>query len=220
MILATGCLASAALDGAAICATLERLKLQRVLLSVDSERRANGLEQVPAVAVRCGLADKSLGIAAAAAARARRLVLDLPDDFTLEQAARCLHGLSRGHPGLQLALATPADGPLADIGTLELLFDDLARHDLRWWHVPSRCHRAGVDPVLPFDRLGSVLCGLSLDDVRGGQAGLPPGLGELDLAQLAELTGQRLEVTLDVDPLPDPVLLTSAITALLAAGFR
>jgi len=85
--------------------------------------------------------------------------------------------------------------------------------------VPSRTHLAGVDDVAWFERVGSRLMGLSLDDVMAGAGGLPPGLGELDLPRLAELTGRSVEATLDPDPVPDPALLKSAVNSLTAAGF-
>jgi hypothetical protein len=220
MILGTGCLGAAALDGPAIYSALERLKLDTALLTASEGTEGVGLAGVPGVGVRCEWAHRRRGIAAASAVRSERLVLDLPDDMELEPACRALFELSRSVPGLGLAVITPAGGPLADVETLGLLFEDQAARGVGWWHVPSRTALAGQDDTSWFEGLGRHLVGLSLDDVSDGAAGLPPGIGQLDLPRLAELTGRSVEATLDTDPLPDPALLVSAVDTLLAAGFR
>ncbi|RKY18890.1 MAG: hypothetical protein DRQ55_12090 [Planctomycetota bacterium] len=148
------------------------------------------------------------------------MVLDLPSDMDLEQVCQELFDLGRAQPGLRLSLTTPAEGPLAEPDAMGLALEDVSALGVGWWHVPSRALLAGSDDVLWFERVGRFLRGISLDDVAGGEGGLPPGLGALDLPRLAELTGRAVEATLDTDPIPDPALLSSAVDSLLAAGFR
>ena len=68
-------------------------------------------------------------------------------------------------------------------------------------------------------RLGRHLRGLFLDDVREGEAGLPPGIGELDWRSTAELSARSTDVVLDIDPVPDVALLRVAIDTLTRLGF-
>lgn len=221
VILGTRCLAQAALDGPSICAALGAVGLDHALLSASDGLVPFDLRSVPALAVRATWDQRSLGIAAASASGCRQLALEPPldDELDLDGVCRVLYDFVRGQPGLSLAVVTPASGLLADPLVLGLVLDDLAALDIRWWHVPSRVALAEGDDLPWFERLGAFLTGISLDDVAGGKAGLPPGLGGLDLSLLAELTGRGVQATLDPDPVPDPALLKSAVEALRTAGF-
>lgn len=219
MILATGCLAEKALHGEAIATALEALGLDRVVLSAAEGRQASGLRGLKVAAVTCPWAHRRLGIAAARDGGANRLVLEVDPTWEPEQACPALFELGRSVPGLTLALATPREGPLASPGALELVLDDLAAQQLGYWHHPARAFLLERPDVTWLDPLARRLVGLSLDDVADGRGGLPPGLGALDLPRLAELIGPGLEVTLDVDPLPDVALLRMAVDELKGLGF-
>jgi len=219
VLLATGCLADQCLDGTAVRELLETLALDRVLLVAHEHAEPSRLKGLPVEAVRVPLADVARGVELARAAGARRLVLELPAKADLESACRRLFALSRAHPGLALTVLTPAAGPLAAADALGLLFEDLASQEIGYWHRPAQVQALGADEVVWLDRLGAHLVGASIDDLAAGELGLPPGLGELDLARCAALLGRRVDAALDTDPLPEPALLGAALASLRAAGF-
>ncbi len=220
MILGTGCLGDLALDGDAIRAALAAVRLDQVLLVAAPGTQARSLSGLSAPAVRVGWDDVNHGVSVAAAAGSRTLVVSLPDDADLDDACRGIHSLSRSTPGLTIAVLTPSTGPLAVPRTLRLLFEDLAALEVRYWHRPSLAFLAGEAPVETWlDELSRWLSGISLDDVADGEAGLPPGLGQLDLRQLAALSARAIPVALDVDPIPDVALLRMTIDTLITAGF-
>jgi hypothetical protein len=219
MILGTGCLGARALDGAAIRGALGASGLSRVLLAAREGARAGGLQGVPAVGVRCEWARAEAGAALAVEVRAPRLVLDLPA-LELERACRELHACARRHAGLSLAVATPAEGPLARPDVAAALLADLAAQRVGYWHVPSRAHLLGHGDAPWLDALARRLCGMSLDDVAGGQPGARPGLGGLDFKVAAASATPSLPVVLDVGPLDDPALLRFAVEHLRQVGFR
>ncbi len=219
MILATGCLADRALDGASVRSALATTGLDKALLVAHDGAVPSELKGLPAVAVSVSWEARRRGIAAAQQSGCTAVVLSLPSEWSLEEAAPELFGLSRQASGLNLAVTTPESGELSRVQNLGLLLDDLAGQRLGYWHRPSVLLRREERDVDWLDRLGRYIVGVSLDDVLAGQGGLPPGTGELDLALLAELTGRTLEVTLDTDPLPDVGLLKLAVDSLKTAGF-
>ncbi|GJM21490.1 MAG: hypothetical protein DHS20C15_14050 [Planctomycetota bacterium] len=219
MLLATGCLADRCLDGAAVRALLEELHLDRVLLVAHEHAEARELKGLPAAGVRVPLDAAARGIQLARSAGATRLVLSLSDQAELDATCRQLFALSRSQPGLELTLLTPAAGPLAAAEPLALLFEDLAGQGVGYWHRPAQVQALGLDPVDWLDRLGRFVQGASIDDLAAGELGLPPGLGELDLARTAALLGRRVDIALDTDPLPEPALLGAALASLRVAGF-
>ena len=219
MILATGCLAEKALDGASVRSALTATGLDKALLVAKDGANPSDLKGLPAVAVSVEWEARRRGIAAAQESGCTTVVLQLPQDWSVEAAARGLFDLSRQVPGLELAVATPQTGELSQVQNLGLLFDDLISQRLGYWHRPSVLLIREQRDVEWLDRLGRYIVGVSVDDVLGGQGGLPPGTGELDLPLLAELTGRTLEVTLDTDPLPDVGLLKLAVDSLKTAGF-
>lgn len=219
MILGTGCLAQNALDGDSIVDALSRTGLQTVLLQARNGARAADLRRVPAMGVQAAWDLRSDAVATAAAAGTGCLVLDLPEDMDLETACRSLFDLTREVPGLTLGIRTPGAGPLADPEALGLMLEDLGSLPLGYWHRPSRAHLLGIKQATWFERLGGHLQGLFLDDVRDGEGGLPPGIGELDLGATAELSARSIHVVLDIDPIPDIALLRVAIDNLLRLGF-
>ena len=221
MILGTGCLGESALDGDAIRDALAAVRLDQALLVVGPGTRARSLAGLKVAAVRASWHDAADGVSVAATTRAPRLVLDPPDDLSLDEACRGLHGLARSTPGLALALWTPRAGPLATPDALRLVFEDLAGIDVGYWHRPARAHlvAAELPPERWVDELSRWLVGVSLDDVVAGEAGVPPGLGELDLGRLAGLSARAIPVALDVDPVPDVALLRMTVDTLQLAGF-
>lgn len=219
MILGTGCLGSAALDGPAIRGALGASGLSRVLLAARDDARAAGLAGVPAEGVRCEWSRAAQGAALAAGVRAPRLVLDLPP-LPLERACRELHACARRHADLLLAVTTPAEGPLAEPDAAATLLADLAAQRVGYWHVPSRAHLLGHGDAPWLDALARQLCGMSLDDVAQGRPGALPGLGGMDLKVAAAGAAPSLPVALDVGPLEDLALLRFAVEHLRQAGFR
>ncbi len=224
MILATGCLGPARLDGLAIRDALQAVGLDEVLLVVgDIEHSAPNpaaLDGLKASAVRASLAALDTGLALAARTRSPRLVIELPADLDLPDACRTLHALGRRTPGLALAVATPEQGPLAGLENLRLLFEDLNASGLGYWHVPSRVHRAGVRDATWLDGVGRWLVGASLDDLAGDERGLPPGLGEVDFSAVAANLPRGLPSALDVSPVPDVAMLRMALDVLSTVGLR
>jgi hypothetical protein len=220
MILATGCLGERALDGAAIRLALRDSGLSRVLLVARRGALPGGLTGVPASGMRCGWPPGDDVLAAARAARAPRLVLELPATLELEPACRELHALARASDGLSLAVATPDAGPLAQPASFALLLDDLAAQRVGYWHRPSRSHLLGHGDAPWLDALARRLVGMSLDDVADGQPGALPGLGGLDFKVAAASAAPALELALDVEPVTDTTLLRLAVAHLRQIGFR
>jgi len=219
VILGTGCLGPRALDGPSILAALGATGLSHVLLVAQEGAEAGGLSGAPASGVRAAWAQRAAGLSAARASRCPRIVIELPADAELETACRALHAFGRSEAGLELAVATPTEGPLADPSALALLLDDLSSQRAGYWHRPAAVALlAGADSDW-IDPLGRHLVGMSLDDLADGEAGLPPGLGSLDFSALAEHAGSSVEIALDVDPVQDVALLRFTIDQLRQAGF-
>jgi len=217
MILGTGCLGARALDGDSIRAALFRLGLDQVLLAVTGQTKPRDLDDLQLVGLRCSWEERTRTLELARAARCDRMLVDLPADVPLETCCRLLHDFARRAPGLRLAVLTPSAGALAQPEALEYLLDDLAALPLGYWHVPSRCRLLGQPDHAWLDRLGRRAQGALLDDVADGRGGLPPGTGELPLAELVEQL-RGLSVAVDVDPLPDVGLLRMAIDTLRRLG--
>jgi hypothetical protein len=219
VILGTGCLGERALDGQAIRQALRSTGLRQVLLVVRNGAREGDLRGAPVAGVRVGAADADEGARVAGRCRCHRLVIEPAAGTDLDGACRQLHALSRRHDGLKLLLATPDEGPLASPAALALVLEDLAALSPGYWHRPSRAALLGQGDAAWLDGLGGWLAGMSLDDVADGQPGLPPGLGTLDFAALAEWRGAAVDVALDVEPVRDVSLLRLAREQLQAKGF-
>jgi len=220
MIFGSGALGERALDGTAVRSALAMLGLDRTMLVVGKGCRPVSLSGLPVEAVRSDLEHLGPAVAAAQASRAARLVLDLPTDLDAEGACRTVYDVVSRHPGLAVAVQTPADGPLSDPRQLLLVFEDLAGRPVGYWHRPARVHLSDLGEIDWLDLIGGSLVGISLDDVAGSETGLPPGLGELDYRTLSEMHGRAVPTVLDVDPVPDVALLKIALDTLRANGFR
>lgn len=220
MILGTGCLGGRALDGGAIRQALTDTGLSRVLLVAAAGARGQGLAGLPASGLRCTWKQLETAQQAAQAARAPRLIVELPATLELEPGCRELHALARSMPGRSLAVATPESGPLASPQACALLLDDLHSQRVGYWHRPSRCHLLGHGDAPWLDALARRLVGMSLDDVADGKPGALPGLGGMDFKVAAASASPSLEVALDVDPVSDVMLLRFAVAHLRQVGFR
>ena len=222
MILGTGALGASALDGAAIRRALETLGLSEVLAVVSENATPRDLAGLRAEAVRGSLEQLDALLAVARTTRAPRLILELPSDLDLEDACRGLFGVARRTPALELAVITPHSGPLAAPESLGLLFEDLTSQRIRYWHRPAAAALVGTPDGPPGDEWLNVLdrhlVGMSLDDVAGTEAGLPPGTGEIDFAALASWTSGKLDLALDVHAVPDVGLLSMALALLNSVG--
>jgi hypothetical protein len=220
MILGSGCLGGRALDGSAVRQALADTGLSRVLLVATAGAGISGLAGVPASGVRAPWSRLAVAQQALLAARATRLIVELPATLELERGCRDLHALARSQPGVALAVCTPESGPLAAPETCALLLDDLAAQRVGYWHRPSRCHLLGHGDAPWLDALARRLVGMSLDDVAEGRPGALPGLGGMDFKVAAASATPSLEVVLDVDPVPDLTLLRFAVAHLRQVGFR
>jgi len=226
LILGTGALGASALDGAAIRRALETLGLSEVLAVVSENATPRDLAGLRAEAVRGSLEQLDALLAVARTTRAPRLILELPSDLDLEDACRGLFGVARRTPALELAVITPHSGPLAAPESLGLLFEDLTSQRIRYWHRPAAAALVGTSDGTPdgppgdewLNVLDRHLVGMSLDDVAGTEAGLPPGTGEIDFAALASWTSGKLDLALDVHAVPDVGLLSMALALLNSVG--
>jgi hypothetical protein len=219
VILGTGCLGARSLDGEAVREALRITGLDAALLVIRQDAIPTGLGGAPAAGVRVSWDALATGITVARTARARRLVLQLPPLLGLERACRELHKLARRHPGLSLAVLTPAAGALADPETLGLLCTDLASQRLGYWHRPAAVAALDQPEAAWIDKLSRHLVGMSLDDATDGESGLPPGLGRLDFSVAAQASARTLDVALDVDPVSEPGLLRLTVDQLRMQGF-
>lgn len=218
MILGTGCLGERSLQGVAIRDALQRAGLEDALLVVGSGTVPAGLAGLRAPVVRVPLEEASLGATVASSVQANHLVVDLPADLGVDALCRCLFDLDRSTPGLSLSVSTPVEGPLATPEAVALVCEDLAARGLGYWHRPSAIHLVGGEEARWIDVLGEWMAGVSLDDVMNGEAGFPPGLGELDFADVARWHSRTLYTALDLGPVADVGLLRMTVEALAAVG--
>jgi len=223
MIVGTGCLGRDATNGSRIRELLEAVRIRRPLLVLGAERdgapAAQDLRGLRAAGVRAPWARRDEACRIAAYSGADQVILEPPRLASMDALCRELFALVGGHPGLALALATPAEGTLAAPDRLELVLDDLPGRPVAYWHRPAHAHLLGQRDVGWLDTLGRRLVGVSLDDVVERQTGLPPGVGEVDFAPLAGLIGRSVPCVLDLGPIEEVELVRLALRTLEELGF-
>lgn len=219
MILGTDCLGEHSLQKEAIVEALDLLGLEQALLVVDGDRGGADLAGVLTAAVRSAPGQEPRAIQVAAMVRASLLIVEPTIEEDVEGVCRRLYELSKVTQGLPLALLAPREGPLCETDALCLVFEDLTKVNLGYWHRPARVHGLGQKDSQWMEDLGRWVVGWSLDDVQGEQEGLPPGLGEIDFSVLAELHGRSVQTALDLSPVSEIELLSMTLGYLKEAGF-
>ncbi len=220
MMLGSGCLGEKALEGSAIRQVLGQIGLDRVLLVANGDCHPRELTDLPVLAIRVPYSETKHGLDVARRSRSTRLVVDLPVDLGVEDVCGELFALSWHNPGLDIAVLTPTEGPLSDPAQLSLVFDDLASQSVRYWHSTSRAHLADRGTRGWLEALDARLAGISLDDVAGGEIGMPPGTGEVDFAELKEWAGKTVDLALDISPVADVSVVKIALEQLAEAGLK
>ncbi len=112
-------------------------------------------------------------------------------DQALDRACRLLHGISRRAEGALLCLRNGFDlAGLDRAADLRDLAEDLGKERVRIWvdaGAATARELAGDEPLGKLlEEASPFLEGLSLGDVRPGEAGLLPGMGRLDLPLVAD----------------------------------
>ncbi|MBI5852652.1 MAG: hypothetical protein HZB39_16695 [Planctomycetes bacterium] len=130
----------------------------------------------------------------------------------LDLACRALFELTRASPDLVFCLT--ASRTIDGLGTpssLGLIFEDLPRVRLAYWHETAVCacrqDRLGEPQGEWLERFGHKLAGASLGDWSEGRLHAPPGSGLVDHALLASYlsgVGDRFPVVLELDPAVPP----------------
>ena len=223
MIVGTGCLGRDATNGTTIRSLLELLDVRQPLLALGAEEGSEEPDQdlggLGAAGVRAPYTRREAACRIAALSGAERVILEPPALGSLDLVCRELFGLLGRHPGLELALATPAAGSLAAPGQIELVLDDLKGRPVGYWHRPAHAHLLEQEDVAWLDVLGSRLVGVSLDDVVSGQTGFPPGIGEVDFSAVARLLGRSTPCVLDLGPIAEVELVRLALHTVEDLGF-
>ncbi len=125
----------------------------------------------------------------------------------LEICCRNLHELARRLPEYGLAL-TEAEGALCDPEALELIFCDLSRYAIGYWHHPALaakiCGESAENPGERLEKLRKFLVGCDLTDFSGGRVDALPGTGGVDYGLLAPyMRGLRLRLPTVLEPDPE-----------------
>ena len=150
---------------------------------------------------------------ALAAQSARRKV---GETRALDAACRALFELSRAFPDDVFCLTASrcVDG-LGTPAGLGLIFEDLPRVRLAYWHEASVCacrqDRLGEPQGEWLERFGPRLAGVTLGDWSEERLHAPPGSGLVDYALLASYlsgVGARFPVVLELDPAVPPSEIT------------
>ncbi len=141
-----------------------------------------------------------------AAARLHRREAGL--ERALDVACRTFHRLTGSFPDIEFCL-TPSRhlGGLGEARALELIFEDLARGRLRYWHdtaaVACRQARLGEAPGEFLEKFANLLVGMTLGDIGDGQVYLPPGTGGVDyplLSSYRRRSAKTLTAVVELDP--------------------
>lgn len=130
----------------------------------------------------------------------------------LDRVCRAVHELVRRHPDLQVCLTGGRSLlGVADLPTLDDLFEDLRQVRLGYWHdaaVAARRHQVlGEAQGEWLEKFGNRLRGMVLSDASSDGMYLPPGMGGVDYGLLASYvprSGAPLPVVLELDPSVPP----------------
>jgi hypothetical protein len=135
----------------------------------------------------------------------------------LDRFCRVLHEAASREPDAGFALATPDERQAwLTPATLELAFEELGtRKRFAYWHDAGRAHvlaALGQGAATAWlDRHAHRCVGVEATDAIGTQAGLPPGVGEVDFTALLGAVSASAWVALRCDPALGPGPLHAAV---------
>lgn len=196
-------------------------------LAMNSTRRHVSLAQkmgAPVVVVRgCAVEDPRLADEAAGLERElaeadedeRESVQERIHDFVhrvqrkgqrqLEHFCRSLHTLRQEYPETRLAIEPGLRfNDLLNFEAVQWTLDDLAAHDVGYWHDTGRIHQRGrsglPDQGQWLDTFSNRMLGCHLHDATDTVAELPPGQGEVDFRLVAEYVPRDAAHVVELNP--------------------
>ncbi len=142
----------------------------------------------------------------------------------VEHLCRSIHTLRSEFPDIRLAVEPGAT--FIDILNFEAMgwvLDDLARHELSYWHDTGTVHLRGA-AGLPgqgawLDQYGSRLIGVHLQDAADNEAEIPPGLGEVDFRLVSDYIPSSAEKVVEINSRHGRSEILAAVTLLMDRGF-
>lgn len=142
----------------------------------------------------------------------------------LEHLCRSIHTVATEFPDTNFVLEPGMHfTDLLSFHSMGLVLDDLARHNIRYWHDTGSVHLREV-AGLPgqgqwLDTFASRMVGIHLNDATGTRTALPPGLGEVDFRLVQEYTPSAAERVVEIDSSHGRTEILAAVQFLVDRGF-
>lgn len=141
----------------------------------------------------------------------------------LEHFCRSLHTLRQEFPETRLAIEPGLRlNDLLSFEAVQWTLDDLAGHDVGYWHDTGRVHQrtlAGLPSQGEWlDAYSSRMLGCHLHDATADEAELPPGQGEVDFQLVAEYVPRDSAHVVEVNPRHGRAEVLGAVQFLLDRG--
>lgn len=142
----------------------------------------------------------------------------------LEHLCRSLHTVMSELPQTRIAVETGDSFlDLLNFQAVGWVLDDLAKHNLAYWHDCSRI-QVRESKGLPtqgmwLDAYADRMVGIHLQDAAEGQVDMPPGTGTVDFKLVHGYVGKGVERVLEIDQRHGRAQILTAVQFLLGRGF-
>ena len=142
----------------------------------------------------------------------------------LEHLCRSLHTVMSELPQTRIAVETGDSFlDLLNFQAVGWVLDDLAKHNLAYWHDCSRI-QVRESKGLPtqgmwLDAYADRMVGIHLQDAAEGQVDMPPGTGMVDFKLVHGYVGKGVERVLEIDQRHGRAQILTAVQFLLGRGF-
>lgn len=142
----------------------------------------------------------------------------------IEHLCRSLHQLRQEFPETRLAIEPgPGLDDLLNFDVVGWVLEDLARHDVGYWHDVGHSHlreRAGLATQAQWlEAYASRMVGIHLQDAAEEEADMPPGLGEVDWKLVASYVPRDAARVVEVGPRHGRTEVLSCVQFLVDKGF-
>lgn len=214
---------------------------ERAIISVRRHARLAQSFGCPVVILR-GVAVEDDGLAREGSALHARLVKEGPEeevqeailDFIkrlnaqghkqLEHLCRSIHTVATEFPETAFVLEPGVHfTDLLSFQSMGHVLDDLARHNIRYWHDTGAVHLREVAGLAGqgrwLDAYANRLVGIHLQDATGTRTQLPPGLGEVDFKLVQEYLPSRAEKVVEIESSHGRTEVLAAVQFLADRGF-